>query len=102
MSPGRLYGVGVGPGDPELRTLKARRVIESADVVAYPGAEHGRSVARRIAAPYLRPEQIEVPLRYPVTTGATDHPEGYEGALRDFYDACASELATHLEAGRDV
>ncbi len=48
--PGRLFGVGVGPGDPELMTLKARRVIEAADVVAYPNAQHGRSVARRIAA----------------------------------------------------
>jgi precorrin-2 C20-methyltransferase/precorrin-3B C17-methyltransferase len=78
------------------------RVIGAADVVAYPGAEHGRSVARRIAAPYLRAEQLEVPLHYPVTTGATTHPEGYEGALRDFYDACAEQLAAHLAAGRDV
>lgn len=101
-APGKLYGVGVGPGDPELMTIKARRVIEAADVIAYPGAEHGRSVARRIAAPYLRPDQTEVPLRYPVTTGQTDHPGGYEGALSEFYDACAEELAVHLDAGRDV
>ena len=99
---GALFGVGVGPGDPELMTLKAKRVIEQADVIAYPGAEHGRSIARRIAAPYLRANQIEVPLRYPITTGETDHPEGYEGAMRDFYDACAQELAVHLEAGSDV
>ena len=102
MSAGTLYGVGVGPGDPELMTIKARRVIETANVIAYPGAEHGRSVARRIAEPFLHPEQIEVPLRYPVTTGTTDHPGGYEGAIGDFYDACAEELATHLDAGFDV
>ena len=42
---GRLYGVGVGPGDPELMTIRARRRIEEADVVAYPVARHGRSVA---------------------------------------------------------
>lgn len=101
-APGRLWGVGVGPGDPELVTIKAQRVIAAAAVVAYPGAEHGRSVARAIAAPYLRDDQIEVPLRYPVTTGETDHPNGYEGAIADFYDACAAELATHLDAGRDV
>jgi len=99
---GKLFGVGVGPGDPELMTIKARRVIEGADVIAYPGAEHGRSVARRIAGPYLRPDQIEVPLRYPVTTGETDHPGGYEAALSEFYDDCAAELAVHLDAGRDV
>jgi precorrin-2 C20-methyltransferase/precorrin-3B C17-methyltransferase len=101
-SPGRLFGVGVGPGDPELMTIKARKAIEAADVVAYPGAQHGRSVARRIAAPYLREEQTELPLRYPVTTGATDHPGGYEAAIREFYDQAAAEVAAHLDRGRDV
>jgi len=101
-APGRLYGVGVGPGDPELLTIKARRVIEAADVVAYPNARHGRSVARRIAAPYLRDGVIEVALTYPVTTEATDHPGGYEAALLEFYDAAARQLVEHLDAGRDV
>lgn len=101
-APGKLFGVGVGPGDPELMTIKARRAIETADVIAYPGAAHGRSVARRIAAPYLRESQIEVALRYPVTTGETDHPGGYEAALSEFYDECAAVLAVHLDAGRDV
>jgi precorrin-2 C20-methyltransferase/precorrin-3B C17-methyltransferase len=99
---GRLTGVGVGPGDPELLTVKAVRAIEAADVVAYPGAEHGRSVARAIAAAHLGPEQLELALRYPVTTGTTDHPGGYEGAIAAFYDACAEQLAEHLLAGRDV
>ncbi|MDX6681233.1 MAG: precorrin-2 C20-methyltransferase / precorrin-3B C17-methyltransferase [Solirubrobacteraceae bacterium] len=99
---GRLSGVGVGPGDPELLTIKARRVIEAAGVVAYPAARHGRSVARAIAAPYLRADAIEVALTYPVTTETTDHPGGYEGALREFYDASAATLAQHLDAGRDV
>jgi precorrin-2 C20-methyltransferase/precorrin-3B C17-methyltransferase len=102
MTPGRLFGVGVGPGDPELLTIKARRVIEAADVVAYPNAQHGRSVARRIAAPYLREDVVEVALTYPVTTEVTDHPGGYEAALSEFYDASAAQLTEHLDAGRDV
>ena len=99
---GRLFGVGVGPGDPELVTLKARRVIGAVDVIAYPTAGHGHSVARRIAAPYFRGDQLEAPLTFPVTTGETDHPGGYEAALREFYDLCAAEIARHLDAGRDV
>lgn len=99
---GRLFGVGLGPGDPELVTVKARRVIEAADVVAYPTARHGRSVARRIAAPYLREGQTEMPMTFPVTTEETDHPGGYEQALRDFYDEQAEELASQLELGRSV
>jgi precorrin-2 C20-methyltransferase/precorrin-3B C17-methyltransferase len=99
---GRLFGVGVGPGDPELVTIKARRIIDAADVIAYPVAPHGRGVARGIAEPYVRSEQIQVALVYPITTEQTDHPGGYEGALVDFYDETAEELAGHLDAGRDV
>ena len=99
---GRLFGVGLGPGDPELVTVKAARVIAEADVVAYHSARHGRSIARRIAEPYMRPGQIEEHLVYPVTTGTTDHPDGYDGAMEDFYTEAAARIAAHLEAGRNV
>ena len=102
MTKGTLFGVGLGPGDPELVTVKAARVIGEADVVAYHSARHGRSIARRIAEPYLRPGQIEEHLVYPVTTGATDHPGGYNGAMEDFYVEAAARIAAHLDAGRDV
>jgi precorrin-2 C20-methyltransferase/precorrin-3B C17-methyltransferase len=100
--PGRLYGVGLGPGDPELVTVKAARLIGAADVVAFHAAQHGRSVARALAAPYLRAGQVEELLVYPVTTGTTDHPGGYQGAIDEFYEAAAARLAAHLDAGRDV
>lgn len=102
MRPGTLYGVGLGPGDPELVTVKAARVIGEADVVAYHSARHGRSIARRIAEPYLRDDHIEEHLVYPVTTETTDHPGGYDGAMEDFYAEAAGRIAAHLEAGRDV
>jgi precorrin-2 C20-methyltransferase / precorrin-3B C17-methyltransferase len=101
-SAGRLFGVGVGPGDPELMTVKARNAIAAAEVIAYPNAQHGQSVARRIAAGCLRPEHMELPLAFPVTTEMTDHPGGYEAALGEFYDDAAAALAAHLDAGRDV
>jgi precorrin-2 C20-methyltransferase/precorrin-3B C17-methyltransferase len=99
---GRLYGVGLGPGDPELVTVKAARLIGAADVVAFHAAQHGRSVARALAAPYLRAGQIEELLVYPVTTETTDHPGGYQGAIDEFYELAAARLAAHLDAGRDV
>ncbi|MDT5082191.1 MAG: precorrin-2 C20-methyltransferase / precorrin-3B C17-methyltransferase [Mycobacterium sp.] len=99
---GTLFGVGLGPGDPELLTVKAARVIGEADVVAYHSARHGRSIARTIAASYLRPGQLEEHLIYPVTTEVTEHPGGYTGAMEAFYAEAASRIATHLEAGRDV
>lgn len=97
-----LYGVGLGPGDPELMTLKAARLIREADVIAYHSARHGRSIARSVAAPHLRGDQIEEPLVYPLTVESTDHPGGYRGALADFYTESAAKLAAHLDAGRDV
>ena len=102
MTTGRLLGVGVGPGDPELVTVRAARCIGEADVVAFHCAAHGHSIARAAAAPYLRDGQVEEVLRYPVTTGATDHPGGYTGAMADFYDQATNRLAAHLEAGRLV
>lgn len=99
---GTLWGVGLGPGDPELVTVKAARVIGEADVVAYHSARHGRSIARQIAEPYLRTGQLEEHLVYPVTTETTDHPGGYAGAIEDFYREAAERIAAHLEAGRDV
>jgi precorrin-2 C20-methyltransferase/precorrin-3B C17-methyltransferase len=99
---GTLWGVGLGPGDPELVTVKAARVIGEADVVAYHSARHGRSIARGIAEPYLRPGQIEEHLVYPVTTEVTDHPGGYAGAIEDFYVEATQRIAAHLDAGRNV
>ena len=99
---GVLYGVGLGPGDPELVTVKAARIIGAADVVAYHSARHGQSVARSIARPYLRGDQIEEQLVYPVTTETTAHPGGYEGAIEEFYAQAAQRLMAHLAAGRDV
>lgn len=101
-SAGRLYGVGLGPGDPSLMTLRAVEVIAEADVVAYHSARHGRSIARSIAARHIRPEHVEEALVYPVTTESTDHPGGYRGALDDFYEEAAERLAAHLDAGRTV
>jgi len=101
-SRGVLWGVGLGPGDPELVTVKAARVIGEAEVVAYHSARHRRSIARRIAEPYLRYGQIEEHLVYPVTTETTDHPGGYGGALEEFYQAAADRIAAHLDAGRSV
>ncbi|KQY56368.1 MULTISPECIES: precorrin-2 C(20)-methyltransferase [unclassified Nocardioides] len=99
---GRLYGVGLGPGDPELITRKAARLIGEADVIAYHAGVGKESNARRIAADLIPDGVVEELLRYPVTTGPTAHPGGYAGAMAEFYESCASRLSDHLAAGRTV
>ncbi|MDG5481940.1 precorrin-2 C(20)-methyltransferase [Mycolicibacterium gadium] len=102
VTPGRFYGVGLGPGDPELITLKGARVIREADVVAYHAGVNKQSYARSIAAGLIGSGVLEEELRYPITTGTTNHPGGYAGALADFYEHSAARLAAHLDAGRTV
>lgn len=102
QSTGRLYGVGLGPGDPSLMTVRAVEVIAQAQVIAFHSARHGRSIARSIAAGHIRADHIEEPLVYPVTTETTDHPGGYRGAMEEFYAEAAARLAAHLDAGRTV
>ncbi len=99
---GRLYGVGVGPGDPDLVTVKAMRIITAAPVIAYHAAQHGRSNARAVVADALSRTQVELPLIYPVTTEAEMPAGGYEAAMVAFYDRSAALIAAHLDAGRDV
>ncbi|OLP17314.1 precorrin-2 C(20)-methyltransferase [Leptolyngbya sp. 'hensonii'] len=90
---GRLYGIGIGPGDPELLTLKAFRLLQAAPVVAYPVSEHHKSLARSIVADYLTGNPIEVPMYFPFKVDQSAQP---------FYDQAAETLANHLAAGRDV
>ena len=99
---GRLYAVGVGPGDPELLTLKAARLISAAQVVAYHSGPRGASIARSIVADLIPAGITEELLSYPVTTGEIEHPGGYYGAMSEFYDSSAARLTVHLDAGRDV
>ncbi len=99
---GRLYGVGLGPGDPELLTVKAARLIGACPVVAYFAKAGRRGNARTIADRYIPGTVQEMPLYYPMTTELPfDHPD-YLAALSSFYEAATAALALRLEAGQDV
>jgi precorrin-2/cobalt-factor-2 C20-methyltransferase len=99
---GRLYGVGLGPGDPELLTVKAVRLIQAAPVVAYFAKAGRRGNARKIVDRWLLASCEELPLFYPVTTEIPFDDPCYAALLAAFYEASAEALAAHLLAGRDV
>ena len=104
---GRLLGIGVGPGDPELITLKALRLLQSAPVVGYfvakAKANKGQGGnAFGIIEQHLTEAQRRLPLVYPVTTEKLEPPLTYEDVIADFYDTCAVQIAAELDAGRDV
>ncbi|MDJ0993619.1 MAG: precorrin-2 C(20)-methyltransferase [Dinoroseobacter sp.] len=91
---GTLYGVGLGPGDPELMTLKADRLIRSAQVVAYPALVQGDSFARAIAAATIPETAREIRIEVPMTPA--------RAPAQIAYDAAAADIAETLEAGQDV
>lgn len=99
---GRLYGVGIGPGDPELLTVKATKVIAAAPVVAFFAKAGRRGNARAIVDCWLKPSHVELPLFYPMTDESHFDDSPYRDALARFYKESTIAIAAHLEAGRDV
>ncbi|QPC86649.1 precorrin-2 C(20)-methyltransferase [Mesorhizobium sp. NBSH29] len=102
LGKGRLIGVGTGPGDPELLTLKAVRALENADVVAHFAKRGNVSNARKIIAAHVQERWIEIPLLYPVTTELDKENNDYRTQITDFYEQSVQTLQKHLEAGRTV
>jgi len=91
---GTLYGLGVGPGDPELITLKALRILQRVKVVAWPAPDDGVSFARSIVAQYISADQLEIPIIVPMKVER--HP------AKEVYDQAAKRIASHLDSGSDV
>jgi len=91
---GILYGVGLGPGDPDLITRKAARLIEGAGVIAYPALAGGASLARSIAADLIPRDAVEIVMDVPMTLAR----EPAQAA----YDTGAAQIAEALESGKDV
>ena len=99
---GRLIGVGVGPGDPELITMKAVRLLKTADVIVHFAKNGAAGNARTIAAGYLRDGVTELALHYPLTTEVDKDCAAYRDAMSTFYNTSAAAVAGHLDAGRTV
>lgn len=91
---GAVWGLGVGPGDPELITLKALRYLTAADAIAYPAPEHGESLARSIVAPHLRGERPEIAIRMPLSG------EPFPAAA--VYESAAREIGGYVTRGQNV
>jgi len=91
---GTLYGLGVGPGDAELITLKAHRILSATNIIAYPAPDTGPSFAREIVAEYIPPKAIEIPIIIPM--------KAQRFPAQEIYDSAATTIAHHLDQGEDV
>ncbi|MGB0683805.1 MAG: precorrin-2 C(20)-methyltransferase [Magnetovibrionaceae bacterium] len=91
---GILFGIGVGPGDPDLLTLKGLKALKESEVVAYPALEAGDSLARSIVAEHIGAKHTELAIRVPMSRDPK--------AASSAYDKGALAIAEHLELGRNV
>ena len=91
---GVLYGVGVGPGDPELITLKSLRLIKSTEVIAYPKLKGSKSFARNIIEEFIDLPKVEIAIEIPMTVNRLP--------AQRAYNAAAKEISTHLNMGKNV
>jgi precorrin-2/cobalt-factor-2 C20-methyltransferase len=99
---GRLFGVGVGPGDPELLTVKATKIIAASPVVAFFAKKGTKGVARKIIDRWIGAGTKELLLAYPLTTEVSFRDPSYTEALHAFYIQAAGTISDHLRQGRDV
>ncbi len=99
---GRVYGLGLGPGDPELMTVKAHRLLSDARHVAFFRKSGRKGQARQLADSVIPASATEHPMEYPVTTEIPVSDPRYNEALSEFYQTCVARLEALIEAGEDV
>lgn len=99
---GTVFGVGLGPGNPDLMSVRADRLIRTAHHVAYFRKAGRAGQARSIVGGMLSPDAIEFPMEYPVTTEIALDDPGYNASLAPFYAACVAHLTGLVQSGEDV
>ncbi len=88
---GKLYAIGLGPGDPELLTIKGQRLLREADVVFLPVRDGGESIAKRIVEPWVDPAKLRL-LQFKMARDPREN--------RDRWHAHAKTVASALSSGQ--
>jgi precorrin-2/cobalt-factor-2 C20-methyltransferase len=102
MTRGTIFGLGLGPGEPDLMSVRADRLLRQARHVAYFRKAGKPGQARQIVAGMLADDVIEFPMEYPVTTEIPLDDPAYNDALGPFYADCARHLRALSDAGEDI
>ncbi|WP_170358457.1 precorrin-2 C(20)-methyltransferase [Ruegeria arenilitoris] len=102
MTMGTIYGVGLGPGDPDLMSVRADRLLRGAKHVAYFRKPGRTGQARKIVNEMIRDDAVEFPMEYPVTTEIPVTDPRYNALLAEFYERCTARLKELADQGEDV
>jgi len=90
----KIWGLGIGPGDPDLITLKALKILQEVDVIAYPSLDGGESLVKSIAKPHLPPNQEEIIISIPMLSN--------KYPAQSIYDSAVIEISAAVHAGKSV
>lgn len=99
---GHVYGVGLGPGDPDLMSVRAHRLLTGAKHIAFFRKAGRKGQARQLADTLIPEGAVEHPMEYPVTTEIPVTDPRYNAQLSSFYADCVAHLTALCEAGEDV
>jgi len=102
MTRGTIFGLGLGPGEPDLMSVRADRLLRQARHIAYFRKAGKPGQARQIVAGLLAEDVVEFPMEYPVTTEIPLEDPAYNDALGAFYADCARHLRALSDQGCDV
>jgi precorrin-2/cobalt-factor-2 C20-methyltransferase len=102
MTRGTIFGLGLGPGEPDLMSVRADRLLRQARHIAYFRKAGKPGQARQIVAGLLAEDVVEFPMEYPVTTEIPLEDPAYNDALGPFYAECARHLREVTDQGCDV
>ena len=102
MKKGIIYGVGVGPGDPDLLSLKAYKLIKSAKYIAYFKKKNKDGISYNIIKKYLKKNVVTVPMSYPITTEIPFSSSHYKSTLSKFYDECCEKILSKINTKNDI
>ncbi|MCY4153527.1 MAG: precorrin-2 C(20)-methyltransferase [Aestuariivita sp.] len=99
---GRVYGLGIGPGDPDLMTVRAHKILQAARNIAYFRKTGRPGQARTIAANLIPRNAVEIPLEYPITTEIPFSDPRYSAVLSEFYEECTKTILNVIGRNEDV
>ena len=102
MKPGTIYGTGLGPGQPDLMSVRADKLIRNASHVAFFRKAGRRGHARKTVEGMLAQNVVEFAMQYPVTTEIPVTDPAYNVLLAQFYAECAAHLKALSDTGEDV
>ena len=102
MSNGIIYGVGVGPGDPELISLKAYNLLKKAKYIAYFKKKNKDGISYNIVKQFLRKNVLEIQMDYPITTEISFQGIEYKQTLSQFYENCCNEILSISNRNNDI